>query len=101
MEIGAGDKQAVFNVNVDAKTPAGQHNQLACLLTVIKDGEPIVQTVSAGGVLRVDPPPPPKANEPAKPAEPQQAAAPAKAPEKILTRLEKLRQEQAARAAGK
>jgi hypothetical protein len=103
IEITAADQQAVFNVNVDAKTPAGQHNQLACLLTVVKDGEPIVQTVSSGGVLRVDPPPPPKANEPAKPAAPapQQAAAQAKAPEKILSRLEKLRLEQAAKAAGK
>jgi hypothetical protein len=84
-------------VNVDAKTPAGQHNQLACLLTLIKDGEPIVQTVSAGGVLRVDPPPPPKPNEPAA-APPQQAAAASKAPEKVLSRLEKLRLEQAAKA---
>jgi len=86
---------------VDAKTPAGQHNQLACILTVMKDGEPIVQTVSAGGVLRVDPPPP-KAAEAPKPAPaaptPQQAAAAAKAPEKILSRLEKLRLEQAAKA---
>jgi len=99
VEIGADAKEAVFNVNVDAKTPAGQHNQLACILTVMKNGEPIVQTVSAGGVLRVDPPPP-KAAEPAKPAAPapQQAAAAAKAPEKILSRLEKLRLEQAAKA---
>ena len=102
VEISAADTQAVFNVNVDAKTPAGQHNQLACLLTVMKDGEPIVQTVSAGGVLRVDPPPPPKADEPKPAAAPQPvAAAPAKAPEKILSRLEKLRLEQAAKAGGK
>ena len=100
LEISAADTQAVFNVNVDAKTPAGQHNQLACLLTLVKDGEPIVQTVSAGGVLRVDPPPPPKPNEPAAPP-PQQAAAASKAPEKVLSRLEKLRQDQAAKAAGK
>lgn len=98
LEIAATDTQAVFNVNVDAKTPAGQHNQLAAILTLIRDGEPIVQTVTSGGVLRVDPPPPPKANEPApKPAE--VAAKPAeKAPEKVLSRLEKLRLEQAARA---
>ena len=95
LEISAADTQAVFNVNVDAKTPAGQHNQLATILTLVKDGEPIVQTVSSGGVLRVDPPPPPKADAP---APPQQAAAPAKAPEKVLSRLEKLRQDQASRA---
>ena len=98
LEIAATDTQAVFNVNVDAKTPAGQHNQLAAILTLIKDGEPIIQTVTSGGVLRVDPPPPPKANEPA--PKPQEAAAkpPEKAPEKVLSRLEKLRLEQAARA---
>jgi len=88
--------EAVFNVDVTAKTPPGQHNQLAAILTLVKDGEPIIQTVSSGGVLRVDPPPPPKANEP-KPA-PQQAAAAQKAPEKVLSRLEKLRLEQAAKA---
>jgi hypothetical protein len=101
VEIAADAKEAVFNVNVTDKTPAGQHNQLACILTVIKDGEPIVQTVSAGGVLRVDPPPPKAAAEPAKAAPaaaaPQQATAAAKAPEKILSRLEKLRLEQAAK----
>jgi hypothetical protein len=95
LEIGPDDKQAIFNVDVTAKTPAGQHNQLATILTLVKNGEPIVQTVSSGGVLRVDPPPPPKANEP-KPA-PQQAAAKEKAPEKVLSRLEKLRLEQAAK----
>ena len=99
LEISATDAQAVFNVNVDAKTPAGQHNQLAAIVTVMKDGEPIVQTVASGGVLRVDPPPPPKADAPKE--APKQAAAPAKAPEKVLSRLEKLRQEQAARTAGK
>ena len=98
LEISATDTQAVFNVNVDAKTPAGQHNQLAAIVTLVKDGEPIVQTVTSGGVLRVDPPPPPKANEPA--PKPQEAAAkpPEKAPEKVLSRLEKLRLEQAAKA---
>lgn len=97
LEISAADTQAVFNVNVDAKTPAGQHNQLAAIVTLMKDGEPIVQTVTSGGVLRVDPPPPPKANEPA-PKPQETAAAPAKAPEKVLSRLEKLRLEQAAKA---
>jgi hypothetical protein len=100
LEISAADTQAVFEVKVDAKTPAGQHNQLACLLTLMKDGEPIVQTVSSGGVLRVDPPPPPKPDQPAA-AAPQPPAAPEKAPEKVLSRLEKLRLEQAAKAAGK
>jgi hypothetical protein len=97
VEVGADDKQAIFTVNVTDKTPAGQHNQLACVLTVMKDGEPIVQTVSAGGVLRVDPPPPPKANEP-KPAPQPVAQAPVKPTEKVLSRLEKLRLEQAAKA---
>ena len=98
LEISATDTQAVFNVAVDAKTPAGQHNQLAAILTLVKDGEPIIQTVSSGGVLRVDPPPPPKPNDPApKPAE-AAAKPPEKAPEKVLSRLEKLRLEQAAKA---
>lgn len=96
LEISAADAQAVFNVTVDAKTPPGQHNQLACVMTLTKDGEPIVQTVSSGGVLRVDPPPPPKANQPAPP--PAAAAAAPPAPDKVLSRLEKLRLEQAARS---
>ena len=96
LEITAADPQAIFNVNVDAKTPAGQHNQLAAVVTVMKDGEPIVQTVASGGVLRVDPPPPPKPDAPKE--APAQAKAPEKAPEKVLSRLEKLRLEQAAKA---
>jgi hypothetical protein len=65
-----------------------------------KDGEPIVHNVGGGGVLRIDAPPPPKANSPA-PTVAQAAPAPeaAKAaPPKPMSRLEKLRAEARERA---
>jgi hypothetical protein len=95
VEIGAQDKQAVFNVATDAKTPAGNCTTLVCRVTITRDGEPIVENLGQGGVLRVDAPAPAKVA--AKPAEAKPDVKPeAKpaAPPKPLSRLEKLRQEQ-------
>ena len=86
MEITSADKSVVFDVAAAAKTPVGQHNTLFCVVTVTKDGEPIVHNIGQGGVLRVD-----------APAPVQTAAAvapPTTGPTtKPLSRLEKLRLE--------
>ena len=37
-----------------AKSPAGQHKNLLCQITIMKDGEPIIQSVGQGGILRID-----------------------------------------------
>jgi len=72
---------------------------------VTEAGEFVEQNHGMGGVLRIDTPPQPKKNEPAKPAvaaAQTPAPAPTAAAPKRLTRLEQLRLEQAERAkAGK
>lgn len=90
--------EIVFPVTIDKGSPTGQHATLFCQFIVNQNGEQIVHNSGFGGVLRIDAPPPPMANQPP-------AAAPAAtpmptpaAPEKRLTRLEKLRLEQAERA---
>ncbi|MGB7159933.1 MAG: pre-peptidase C-terminal domain-containing protein [Tepidisphaeraceae bacterium] len=90
MEITSADKSVVFDVKADAKTPVGQHNSLFCVVTVVKEGEPIVHNIGQGGVLRVDAPPPAPASNAVVAAAP--TTAPAKA-EKPLSRLDKLRLE--------
>jgi hypothetical protein len=97
-EITAVDKQVVFEVKTDAKSPVGSHNTLFCAVTITKSGEPIAQSIAAGGVLRIDAPPPAPATAPVAVAAPGKQ--PATAPAAPLSRLQKLRLEQAARTAG-
>ena len=78
-----------FPVVVSEKTPVGQHKNLFCTVTVMKDGEPIVHRVGTGGSIRVDPKP---KEAPAKPAEPKVVAKNEPKP-KPLSRLEQLRLE--------
>ena len=90
------DKQVVFDVATTSATPVGQHKSLFCAVTIMKDGEPILHSLGAGGCLRIDPPKPaPTEVAAAKPAAQPVASTPppaaAKPPEKPLTRLEKLR----------
>jgi hypothetical protein len=94
-QITAADTQVVFDVTTGPKTPVGQHKAVFCVVTVMKDGEPIVHNVGHGGVLRVDAPPPKDAA--AKAPEP----APTTKPAAPMSRLEKLRQEAKARKAEK
>ncbi len=102
LKIKADAKEAVFAVTTDAKlTPAGQHKTLFCQVTLPKNGDQIVQGFANGGTLRVDAPPPPKPGEAPKPAETAKKPGDDKKPEKILTRLEKLRLEQQGKAGGK
>lgn len=48
------DKEVKFTVKADKATPAGQHKQLFCQFTLLKDGEPMTSTFANGGILRVD-----------------------------------------------
>ena len=94
--------EVLFHIKTDAATPAGNHQNLFCQVIVTQEGEPIVHNIGSGA-LRVDVPLPPKANMPAPApapvvAAPAPAPAPTAAPAKVLTRLEKLRLEQAEKA---
>jgi hypothetical protein len=89
--IASSDKSVVFDVKTDGKSPIGSHNSLFCVATVTKDGEPIVQSIAGGGVLRIDAPPPAPAPAAATPTSAPSVAA-AAAP---LSRLQKLRAEKA------
>jgi hypothetical protein len=102
MKVKPDDKQVVFDVTTDPKTPVGQHKSLVAQLILPKNGDQIVQSFANGGTLRVDAPPPPKAGEAPKPAEAKKPddKKPGE-PVKVLTRLEKLRLEQQAKEAGK
>jgi hypothetical protein len=95
VEIDKDSKEVAFKLTVDKLAPPGQHRNLFCQVTVIKDGEPIVHRVGYSE-LRIDVPLPPKPNQPVvqKPPMPTPTPTPTKPPEKRLTRLEKLRLEQ-------
>jgi hypothetical protein len=94
-EITKDDKEVIFKVVTDAKSPAGQHKSLFGQIVVVENGEPVYHSVAAGGILRIDTPPPPRKDAPvAKPGDPK----PADASAKRLTRLEQLRQEAEERA---
>jgi hypothetical protein len=99
MEISQGTQEFAFKVTTAADSPAGNHKNVFCQLVIQQNGEPIAHAVG-GTELRIDKPLPPKKDAPAKPAvvakkEPEQPKPPAAKP---LTRLEKLRLEQAERA---
>jgi hypothetical protein len=90
LEITKDTKEIAFKVTTDKTSPAGQHRNLFCQLTFVKNGEPIV-AYSGGSELRIDVPVV-KATPPPVPA--KAAAAPPPAAPKRLTRLEQLRKEQ-------
>lgn len=103
VEITKETKEFAFKVAVDPAAPAGTHKNIFSQVVITQAGAPVVHYQGATE-LRVDVPLAAKAAAPAT----QQAAArpaPAAAPAKRLSRLEKLRQEQeerekAARSAG-
>jgi hypothetical protein len=89
-------KELAFKVDVDKTSPAGQHRNIFCEVLLTQNGEPILQNTGSTE-LRIDVPLPPKANTPPPPKTTtvvNKPPEPAKAPEKRLTRLEKLRLEQ-------
>ena len=86
--------ELVFPIKIAENATPNTYKSLVCRSTIMRNGEPISQTLGAGE-LRVDRPPPPKANAPAPAAAPMptpQAPAVAQAPpQKPLSRLEQLR----------
>ena len=49
------ETEVKFDVQADKTSPAGRHSGLFCQVTVMQSGEPILQNIAQGGVLRVDP----------------------------------------------
>ncbi len=84
-----GTENLAFPVEVSEKTPVGQHKNLFCTVTVMKNGEPIVHRTGTGGSIRVDPKP---KEAPAKKPE-EKVVAKNEPKEKPLSRLEQLRLE--------
>ncbi len=91
-EITRDEKEIQFKVAVDAKTVPGQHKTLFCQVYVPENGETICHNVGLGGILRIDPAPPPK-KEAAAASKPGEPSPPASAGAKKLSRLEQLRLE--------
>ena len=97
-EFTATDKEVRFPVTTQTDSPVGKHQNLFCQAVIMENGFPIPHTIGGGGVFRVDAPPPAAAvTAPAAPIL-AQAGAPAAPPAlKPLSRLEQLRQQQAAK----
>jgi hypothetical protein len=55
-EITKEDKEVVFDVTLDPAIPLGSHKNLACQVYIRQAGETVVQTIGAGGILRIVPP---------------------------------------------
>jgi hypothetical protein len=95
VEITRETKEFAFQVAVDPASPAGQHKNIFCQVTVMESGEPVLHALG-GTELRIDVPIQAPAPVAAAPAEEKKPAEPA--PAKRLTRLEKLRLEEEERA---
>jgi hypothetical protein len=54
-EFSKDDTEVKFEVQAEKGSPAGRHTSLFCQVSVMQNGEPIVQNIAQGGVLRVDP----------------------------------------------
>ncbi len=96
MDITKDTKEFAFKVTTAKESPAGTHKNIFCQLVITQNGEPVVHNVG-GTELRIDVPLPPKPAAVAAAPAPAVAAPAAPMPpaEKRLTRLEKLRLEQA------
>ena len=99
LEIKADTKELVFKLKVDKTATPGKHGNIFCQAVITVNGEPVLHNVGSTE-LRIDVPVPPKvvvaAPMPMPMAKP--VPVPVAAPmEKRLTRLEKLRLEQAER----
>jgi hypothetical protein len=96
MDITKDTKEVIFKVTTDKTSPVGNHQNLFCQVIVPQNGETILHNLG-NTALRIDPPPPPKPNAPPAPPPMATAAKPAAQPPpmKPLSRLEKLRLEQA------
>ena len=93
-EITKDTQEITVKLTTQKDSPPGQHQGIFAQVYIPENGEQMLHQIG-GTVLRIDPPPPPAANKPAEIAAATPApAAPAKT-EKKLSRLEKLRLEQA------
>lgn len=93
VDINKDTKEVVVKLTTQKDSPPGQHQGIFAQVYIPEKGEQMLHQVG-GTVLRIDAPPPPKPNQPAAVAAAPPPAAPAKT-EKKLSRLEKLRLEQA------
>jgi hypothetical protein len=91
VKIDKGTTNLSIPIVTSEKTPVGQHKNLFCTVTVLKDGQPVLHRVGMGGVLRVDPKP--KAPATPKPVAEKKVVAKTASKEKPLSRLEQLRLE--------
>jgi hypothetical protein len=57
IQITSADTQGVFNVSTDPAATPGNHRDLFCQVTIVKNGVKIVASTGAGGTLRIDPVP--------------------------------------------
>ncbi|MEY2880869.1 MAG: hypothetical protein RLZZ15_3249 [Verrucomicrobiota bacterium] len=56
VEITAESKEAVFEITTTDKCPTGPAKNIACVVTITQAGEPIVNVLAPGSVLRIDAP---------------------------------------------
>lgn len=91
-EVTAEDTKVIFDVVAAPKAMPGQSSSLFVQATIKKEGEDVVQSLAKGGVIRVDPA---RVAATTKPAQTASAPPPAPVVPKIMSRLEKLRLEQA------
>ena len=85
--INSTTKEIIFDLQVAADTPKGNHNTIFCQILPRRNGHIIPHNTGHGGTLRVNPPPP-------KPKKPAAKVANTPKPKKPLSRLEQLRQRQ-------
>ncbi len=88
------DKEIVFHLTANEKSPKGQHKTLFCGVDVPMNGDVVLHSIAPQGALRIDPAPA-KAG-----AKPQPQAAAKSATERPLSRLEQLRRQRAQPATG-
>jgi hypothetical protein len=95
LEFTKDTEELVFDVQTDAASPAGKHSNIICQVTLLVNGDPVVNRAGTTE-LQIDKPLPPAADAPPAKAEPKKPVAqsqPANQPPqtKPLSRLEKLR----------
>lgn len=93
VDITKDTQEVVVKLTTQKDSPPGNHQGIFAQVFIPEQGEQMLHRVG-GTVLRIDAPPPPKPNQPAAAAAAPPPAAPPKT-EKKLSRLEKLRLEQA------
>ncbi|MFK7909156.1 MAG: PPC domain-containing protein [Akkermansiaceae bacterium] len=89
--INTSTKEVIFNLQVAANAPKGNHNTIFCQILPKRNGHAIPHSTGQGGTLRINPPPP-KPKVAAAKAPEKKAVAKKPAVKKPLSRLEQLRQ---------